>query len=124
MLHPLLRLKDVEFFTLQVGAAGKPLPKIPGVAAMIDHTPHLRDFAETAAFVANLDLVISGDTAVAHLAGALGLRVWTLLPFVPDWRWGLDSETTPWYPTMRLFRQPSRGDWHSVIERVASELTL
>jgi ADP-heptose:LPS heptosyltransferase len=87
-----------------------------------DHTRQIADFADTAALMMELDLIISVDTAVAHLAGALGKPVWTLLPFVPDWRWGLESETTPWYPTMRLFRQPKLGDWDSVIQRVAAEL--
>lgn len=89
---------------------------------VIDLTGEIRDFADTAALIQNLDLVISIDTAVAHLAGALGKPVWTLLPFVPDWRWLLDREDSPWYPTMRLFRQPSPGDWHSVISRVGEEL--
>jgi ADP-heptose:LPS heptosyltransferase len=69
-----------------------------------------------------LDLIISVDTSVVHLAGALGRPVWTLLQFVPDWRWGLESAQTPWYPTMRLWRQPALGDWNSVIQRVAAEL--
>jgi len=80
------------------------------------------DFADTAALVACCDLVISIDTAVAHLAGAMGKPVWILLPHVPDWRWLLDREDSPWYPTARLFRQPRTGDWPSVIDRVCEEL--
>ena len=82
----------------------------------------LRDFADTAALVARMDLVITVDTAVAHLAGALGRPVWLLLPFAPDWRWGLRADTTPWYPTMRLFRQPAPLDWETVIRRVRDAL--
>ena len=98
---------DMAFFNLQKGSA-----------AFIPLDEHLADFAETAAAISNLDLVISVDTAVAHLAGALGRPVWTLLPFAPDWRWLLGREDSPWYPTMRLFRQPRRGDWGAVIRQV------
>jgi ADP-heptose:LPS heptosyltransferase len=74
--------------------------------------------------MANLDLVITVDTSVAHLAGALGKSVWTLIPFVPDWRWMLERDDSPWYPTMQLFRQTKRDDWPGVIERVARELKV
>ena len=82
----------------------------------------LADFADTAALVAQCDLVISADTSIAHLAGALGKPVWILLPYIPDWRWMLGRADSPWYPSARLFRQPSRGDWASVIEAVKGEL--
>ncbi|GAX60011.1 hypothetical protein SCALIN_C05_0096 [Candidatus Scalindua japonica] len=83
----------------------------------------LNDFADTAAVIANLDLVITVDTAVAHLAGAIGKPVWTLLPFAPDWRWLLKRNDSPWYPTMRLFRQNQPGNWTEVFEQVKEELT-
>jgi len=82
----------------------------------------LANFTDTAAAIALSDLVISADTAVAHLAGAMGRPLWVLIPFQPDWRWTLDGETSPWYPTARLFRQTSLGDWDGVIARVAAEL--
>ncbi len=77
---------------------------------------------DTAAINANLDLVITIDTSVGHLAGALGRPVWTLLPFAPDWRWMLGREDSPWYPTMRLFRQDRPGEWEGIIRRVAAAL--
>ena len=81
------------------------------VAEMVDLTAQIQDFSDTAALMMELDLIISVDTAVAHLAGAMGRPVWVLVPFAPDWRWGLKGETTPWYPTARLFRQTAPGDW-------------
>jgi len=92
-------------------------------AGIIDLTSHLTDFAETAALLSCLDLVISVDTSVAHLAGALGHPAWVLLPFVPDFRWLLGRDDSPWYPTMRLFRQDERRNWQLVLERVRDELS-
>ncbi len=91
---------------------------------LLDLTAELDDFHATAALIASLDLVISIDTAVAHLAGSMGKPVWLLLPFVPDWRWLLERDDSPWYPSMRLFRQPSRGAWTQVIDTVLTELTF
>jgi ADP-heptose:LPS heptosyltransferase len=82
----------------------------------------LTDFAETAGAFLNLDLVIAVDTAVAHLAGALAKPAWVMLPFSPDWRWMLDREDSPWYPTLRLYRQRAPGDWDDVIARAAADL--
>jgi tetratricopeptide (TPR) repeat protein len=91
-------------------------------AGVIDLGEELGDFADTAAVISLLDLVISVDTSVVHLAGAMGQTVWTLLPFAPDFRWLLEREDSPWYPTMRLFRQPQFRDWGSVLAQVRSEL--
>ncbi|EDY17327.1 TPR repeat-containing protein [Chthoniobacter flavus Ellin428] len=122
LLSPLLRVPEVDFYSLQVTHPSIPAPLV-SPEGVIDLTAHLTDFTETAACLAELDLLISVDTAAAHLAGALGRPVWTLLPFAPDWRWGLESESTPWYATMRLFRQKTAGAWEEVIERVAAELS-
>ena len=92
-------------------------------ATSITHCGHeLNDFADTAALVELMDLVIAVDTSVAHLAGAMGKTVWMLLAFNADWRWLLDREDSVWYPTARLFRQPAVDDWTSVIDRVRDEL--
>jgi hypothetical protein len=91
-------------------------------APVLDLGPELMDFDDTAAVLAQCDLVISVDTAVAHLAGALGRPLWVMLPFSADWRWTMHGEVSPWYPAARLFRQPQPGDWDSVVARVAAEL--
>jgi hypothetical protein len=116
-------LEGVKLFSLQ-----KSDPAISRTAAarcfeLIDFTDELHDFSDTAALVMNLDLVIGVDTAVVHLAGALGRPVWTLLAYSPDWRWQLDRPDSPWYPTMRLFRQSSPGDWSALFQHVAAELS-
>jgi hypothetical protein len=119
---PLGRILGVRFFSLQKGAPADQAKAPPAGMELVDWTSDLKDFADTAALIANLDLVIAVDTSVVHLAGAMGKPVWTLLPLVPDWRWILGGEQNPWYPTMRLFRQPAWGDWDSVAARVADAL--
>jgi ADP-heptose:LPS heptosyltransferase len=81
------------------------------------------DFSDTAAVMADLDVIVTTDTSVAHLAGALGRPLWIMLSYVPDWRFGLDAESNRWYPTARLFRQPAAGDWGAVLNQVQRELT-
>jgi ADP-heptose:LPS heptosyltransferase len=106
-----------------LGEAGlQELAQCPPDVHVQDLAPWLHDFGDTALLLAQLDLIITVDTAVAHLAGALGTPVWVLLPAVPDWRWGLAGEQTPWYPTMQLFRQARAGDWTAVMPRVAQAL--
>ena len=121
-LTPLAAVAGVRFVSLQTGPAGAEAHDAPRGMALADLSAELRDFADTAALMANLDLVITIDTAAAHLAGALGRPTWTLLKDAADWRWLADRADNPWYPTMRLFRQPRRGDWASVAQRVAREL--
>jgi len=104
-LQPLADVPGVTFFSLQKGAAGSQASDSTLKIKVVDHTPRLTDFSETAALLANLELIITVDTSVAHLAGALGRPIWVLLPFAPDWRWMIDRTDSPWYPTMRLFRQ-------------------
>ncbi|MGR3320296.1 MAG: tetratricopeptide repeat protein [Candidatus Anammoxibacter sp.] len=119
---PLTSISGLELFSLQKGTAMDQLLDMPDGMSVVNLGEQLRDFSDTAAVIANLDLVISVDTSVVHLAGALGKPVWALLAFVPDWRWMLDSEDTPWYPDMRLFRQNEIADWKGVMSRVTDEL--
>ncbi len=120
-LKPLLAVSGVSFVSLQVGPRAADLAALaPG--AVTDMTPELSDFAETAAVILNLDLVIAIDTAVVHLAGALGRPAWVMLPFSPDWRWLIGREDSPWYPTLRLYRQGAPGDWDGVVRRVVADL--
>ncbi len=117
-LTPLTGAPGVRWFGLQKEAAGAPVAEVCARLGATDLSPWFTDFADTATAISRLDLVITVDTAVAHLAGALGRPVWLLLGFAPDWRWLLDRDDTPWYPAMRLFRQREPGDWAEVIERV------
>jgi tetratricopeptide (TPR) repeat protein len=121
MLAPLLDC-DVQFVSLQKGVRDQDRAFLAERSDIVDLTPHLTDFSETAALISCLDLVITVDTSVAHLAGALGAPVWTMVPFNPDWRWLLNRDDSPWYQSMRLFRQPKRGDWASVVDNVRREL--
>ena len=116
-LAPLAQIEGVSFVALQQG----PRREEAGMA-MFQPGP-LASFTETAAIMESLDLVISVDTAICHLAGALGRPTWTMLAWVPEWRWGLAGEHTPWYPTMRLFRQDAPGDWDWVVERMKAALS-
>ncbi len=115
-------IEGVKLFSLQKGDGGGSGGAPPSGSNLADFTDELHDFSDTAALMMNLDLVIGVDTAVVHLAGALGRAVWTLLPFSPDWRWQLGRDDCPWYPTMRLFRQSKPGEWGGVMSRVADEL--
>ncbi len=115
---PLLRAVDANWISLQKGAATEQLASLPGDVLVWDGSSGEHDLAETAALVASLDLVITTDTCIAHLAGAMGKPVWILLPHLADWRWMQETERTPWYPTARLFRQRVAGDWAGVMVRV------
>ena len=104
-------------------ASLSPRAKSRATSAIAHVGDELFDFDDTAAVIALCDLVVTVDTAAAHLAAAMGRAVWILLPFSPDWRWTLDRAENPWYPAARLFRQPRPGDWAGVIDEVAHELT-
>src|SRR5262249_51789978 len=121
-LAPLAQIKGVKFISLQTGAPSAQVKDAPPGLPIAHLGDDLKDFADTAAVLENLDLMITIDTAVAHLAGAMGVRTLTMLPYSADWRWLRDREDSVWYPTMRLFRQPTRGDWPSVVNRVVQEL--
>jgi tetratricopeptide (TPR) repeat protein len=121
-LVPLLRAVDANWISLQKGEAAEQLKSLPDDVCILDGSSGERDLAETAALIATLDLVITTDTCIAHLAGAMGKPVWMLLPHLSDWRWMEETERLPWYPTARLFRQRVAGDWAELVERVTGEL--
>lgn len=116
-------LPDVVSVSLQKENGDAELAKTPGADAIIDPTPEIEDFADTAAIVASLDMVVSCDSAVLHLAGALGVPAIAVLPHVAEWRWGTSGDVSPWYPTMTLVRQPTFGDWDGAFERVSALLS-
>jgi len=119
---PFAELPGVQFYSLQKGPRAQDLRDAGAEPLVIDLDPYIRDFADTAAFIRELDLVVMTDSSVAHLCGTLGRPVWNLLQFVPYWLYGHDETATPWYPSMRLFRQRRIGDWDSVFRDVYGEL--
>jgi len=118
-LLPITAIAGVRLFSLQKGPAAAELHATPGIA---DAASTFDDFEDTGAMISTLDLVLSVDTSVAHLAGALAIPVWVLLPKHSDWRWLEDRDDSPWYPTARLFRQRTQGGWDEVVERVRDAL--
>jgi tetratricopeptide (TPR) repeat protein len=119
---PLLAMPDIRLFSLQNGPRSEDLRKYGVAGAIFDLSESMQDFADTVGLIDNLDLVITVDTAVAHLAGSMGKPVWVLLPFMGDWRWGITGDRTPWYPAMRLFRQTRLGEWQDVFDAVMTAL--
>lgn len=122
LLAPLTHLEGTTFYSLQMGPQAGQVKQVGDHVHIVDLQDEQQDLADTAAIVANLGLVISVDTSVAHLAGAMGKPVWVLLQKTPDWRWQLEREDNPWYPTARLFRQSTLGNWQDVVARVEREL--
>jgi Tfp pilus assembly protein PilF len=121
---PFLSLPNIDFFSLQKKHELQQLDDLPETIKITNLDSLLNDYLDTAACIQNLDLIISIDTSIVHAAGALGKEVWVFIPYVPDWRWGLTGDTTPWYPTMRLFRQNASRDWTPVIEAMTEALKV
>jgi hypothetical protein len=113
-----LSLKSVNLYSVQL----EHRPDLGISCLYSDLAPHIQSMSDTAVFLKNLDLLICCDTAVAHLAGAIGTPCWLLLPYIPDWRWGVTGDTTPWYNSLRLFRQQKPGDWQGVFNKISAEL--
>jgi hypothetical protein len=121
-LLPILDHDRFSFYSLQRGSERGQLAEITHARRIQDTAAHSADIVDTAADLLNMDLLITVDTMAAHLAGALGVDTWVLLPYEADWRWMVNRDDSPWYPTMRLFRQTSQGDWDSVVEAIAAAL--
>jgi Tfp pilus assembly protein PilF len=120
---PLSDLPDVTLLALQKGPSQSQIGRYWGRAPLIGLGPEIRDFGDTMAIIDQIDLIVTVDTSIGHLAAAMAKPVWTMLPYAPDWRWLLDRSDSPWYPTVRLFRQPEPRKWEPVIARVVEELT-
>jgi tetratricopeptide (TPR) repeat protein len=123
MLAPLAKVPGVRLFSLQKGRGSEQLPPLAAALGIEDLVGEVADFHDTAAIISNLDLIISVDSAIVHLAGALARPVWVPLPTTPDWRWLLGRDDSPWYPSMTLFRQDRLGEWDSVVARIARQLS-
>jgi ADP-heptose:LPS heptosyltransferase len=121
-LAPLFRLPGARLFSLQKAHAPGALERLQAFGPIVDLSDRLTDFAETGAAARAMDCVVSVDTSVAHLAGALGLRVLTMVTYSPDWRWQLNRSDSPWYPGMILVRQSAPGDWRGVVDQLATIL--
>jgi hypothetical protein len=120
----LAKIEGVKLYGLQKGAGSEQAKGSAGAVIVENLGEEFEDFTDTAGAIENLDLIISVDTAVLHLAGAMGKPVWALLPFAPDWRWILNRQDSPWYPTMRLFRQTKQDQWDDVFQCVAEQLQI
>ena len=123
-LAPVLALEGATFYSFQVGARSADLAQLPPElqAKVVDLSADLHDFGDTAAALQHLDVLVCVDTSICHVAGALGLPVWLLIPWMPDWRWLLEREDSPWYPSVRILRQPRYRDWGSVLATLAKDL--
>ena len=115
-------ISGVRLIGIQKGKAAEQVNDLRAGIDLVNYGPELEDFTDTMGLIENLDLIISVDTAVAHLAGAMGKPVWLILPFSPDWRWFLNRSETPWYPSMRIYRQKNKGDWASVFKQLEKDL--
>lgn len=122
--YPLANLKDVSLYSFQKGYGEEQLKDMPHGININDLSPLFNTFSDTAAAIECMDLIICNDTSIAHLAGALGKKTWLLLPQIPEWRWVLNRNDTPWYDSIHLFRQKNPGDWDEVIKEVVKELSL
>ena len=117
-------VEQTEFISIQKGDAAKQIPEDSGLNFVDGQKEFDKSFSflDTAAVLANCDLLISNDSCVVHLAGSMGIPTWVALKWIPEWRWGLSGDTTPWYQSVRLFRQQSNGDWDSVVNEIRKNL--
>jgi ADP-heptose:LPS heptosyltransferase len=122
LLEPLLRRDDIIFHVIQRNVSETDRASMSEYPNLFDHSVGLGDFAQSAGLIALMDLVISVDAPVVHLAGALGVPAWVMLAHGAEWRWMRDRDDSPWYPSLRLFRQPQRGDWRSVLDHIGRNL--
>ncbi|MBI9072785.1 MAG: tetratricopeptide repeat protein [Melioribacteraceae bacterium] len=123
LIKELFKLENIQFYNLQLNKTDVSISEKIIKEKLIDYTSNISDFNDTAALIDNIDLVISVDTSVAHLSAAMNKETWVMIPFVPDWRWMLNKDDNPWYPSVKLFRQPKIGDWESVVNSIQNKLS-
>jgi hypothetical protein len=121
-MAPMAEIPNATFYGLQVGPSSAEALNPPAGMKLIDCSPHLTDYSETAALMSVLDVIVTCDTSVAHAAGALGVPTCVLLPSDPDWRWALKRSDSPWYPSITLFRQPAPGDYATPMREVVTHI--
>ena len=123
-LQPLFDIENAAIYSFQLSGVDIESNKLKSQLPLIDIAPHIKSYEDTAAFLKNIDVLVTIDTSIANLAGALGVKTYLMLPCMPEWRWFYDTETTPWYDSVKIFKQKTPGAWEEVVARIKDELSV